>query len=154
MDEVMRGDPGVSDLASKVLAEMATYLGAHVGAFYVVEEGNGPALSLAGSYAYTTRKKLSNVFKPGEGLVGQAALERKVILVHDVPDDYVRVTSGLGERAPRVICVAPFLHEGRVKGVVELGSLQEFTGRELEYLAQATPPLAGALLPAADPALR
>ena len=142
LNEVMSGDPALSTLASGVISEMATYVGAQVGAFYVARNGNGQILTLLGSYAYTKRKNLSNEFKPGEGLVGQAAIERNQILVANVPEDYVKVTSGLGERTPRFICVTPFLHEDRLKGVVELGTLNELSDQQLEYVAQAMPALA------------
>ena len=122
--DIMRGELTVADLAAKVTTEMATYLDAKVGAFYAMSTADGSeSLSLLGSYAYTKRKNLSNRFEPGSGLVGQAALERQQILISNVPDDYIKVTSGLGEAAPRQICVTPVLFEGAVKGVVELSLL-------------------------------
>ncbi len=142
LNDAMRGDPQIDLLASNVISEVCSYLDAQIGAFYLMQGDAKPALSLIGSYAYTRRKNLSNAFQPGEGLVGQAALEKRQILVGNVPADYVQVTSGLGERSPRFICVTPFLYEGRVKGVLEIGTLGEMTDRELEYLAQAMPVLA------------
>ncbi len=162
LNEVMSGDPDLSTLASKVISEVTTYLDAQVGALYVInaecgmrnaeESGldSGPELRapvsallrLVGSYAYTKRKNLSNVFKLGEGLVGQAALEKQQILVNNVPEDYIKVTSGLGERTPRFICVTPFLYEGRIKGVIEIGTLNQMTEKQMEYLVKAMPALA------------
>ncbi len=145
LDDSMRGDPDLATLASKVISEMASYLEVQVGALYLAGNGDGAELSLLGSYAYTKRKNLSNRFSMGEGLVGQAALEKCQILIRNVPDDYVKVTSGLGEHTPRFICVTPFLYEDRVKGVVEIGTLKEMTDQQLEYLAQAMPALAMAV---------
>ncbi len=145
LNEAMRGDPEILSLASKVISEIAGYLDAQLGALYVARDGASPKLALMGSYAYTRRKNLSHEFGLGEGLVGQAALEKKQILVGNVPDDYVRVTSGLGERIPRFICVTPFIHEGRLQGVVELGKLKEMSELEMEYLVQAMPALAVAV---------
>ena len=102
LNETMRGDSEIDVLASKVISEVCTYLGAQVGAIYLVQDGATPTLRLVSSYAYTQRKNLANVFQLGEGLVGQAALERKQILIRNVPEDYVRVTSGLGGRGPPV----------------------------------------------------
>ena len=142
LSDLMRGDPKVETLASNVIAEMAAYLDAQVGAFYLMaDKGSEPVLSLLGSYAYQKRKNLSNHFGLGAGLVGQAALEKQQILVRNVPEDYVKVTSGLGDRIPRFICVTPFLYEDRVKGVIEVGTLNEMTDLQLEYLAQAMPAL-------------
>lgn len=145
LNEAMSGDLAIDTLASNVISEVTTYLGAQLGALYLTNDGADPTLSLMGSYAYKKRKDLSNLFKLGEGLVGQAALEKTQILVKNVPDDYVKVTSGLGERIPRFICVTPFLYEGRVKGVIEIGNLNEMTDEQLEYLEQAMPALAVAV---------
>ncbi|MBU2552509.1 MAG: response regulator [Proteobacteria bacterium] len=150
LDETMRGDPGIEDLASRVISEVCAYLEAQLGALYLMQNGTTPALRLVSSYAYTQRKNLSNVFQPGEGLVGQAALEKKQILIRNVPEDYVRVTSGLGEGVPRFLCVTPFMHEGRLKGVVEIGALGDMTDAELEYLDRAMPALAVAIESAAS----
>ncbi len=142
LNEVMIGDLDIEALASQVISEIATYLEAQVGALYLVRPGEKLVLSLTGSYAYTQRKNLSNVYTIGQGLVGQAALEKQQILIRNVPDDYIKVTSGLGEAVPRFICVTPFLYEGRVEGVLEIGVLKELGERELDYLLQAMPALA------------
>ena len=145
LDDAMRGDQDVASLASKVISEIATRLDAQVGAFYLAREGDEPCFTLLATYAYRKRKNVSNAFRPGEGLVGQAGLEKQQILVKNVPEDYCTVTSGLGERAPRFLCVTPFQHEGRVKGVVEVGTLHEMPDFHLEYLEQAMASLAVAV---------
>ncbi len=143
LNDVMRGELDVETLASRIISEISEYLDAKVGAFYVMSApGEDATLSLLGSYAYTRRKNLSNLFKPGEGLVGQAALERKQILVSNVPEDYIKITSGLGEGAPRHICVTPLVFENRVKGVIEAGTLDPFTDLQLEYMNLAGPTVA------------
>jgi signal transduction histidine kinase/DNA-binding response OmpR family regulator/HAMP domain-containing protein len=142
LNQCMGGDPDLSVLAAKVISEISTYLDAQIGAIYLTGDGDGGTLSLVGSYAYRKRKDLSNVFKMGEGLVGQAALEKQQILVRNIPEDYFMISSGLGERVPRFICVTPFMCEGRVKGVVEVGMLNEMTEQQMEYLNKAMPALA------------
>ncbi len=140
LSEVMRGEQDMNELTGKIISEVSTYLGAQVGAIYVTaEEGPAETFLLTGSYAYTQRKNLSNRFRSGEGLVGQAALEKKPILVRNVPEDYIRVTSGLGEAVPRFISVTPLLYEERVKGVLEIGTLDDMTDLQLLYLNQVMP---------------
>ena len=145
LNEVMSGDPDLTDLATRVISEAASYLDAQVAAFYLAKHGKDPHLSLIGTYAYTKRKNLSNTFAVGEGLVGQAALEKRQIMIKNVPEDYVKVTSGIGERVPSFISVTPFLYKGAVKGVIEIGTLNEMTDAQLEYLDQAMPALAVAV---------
>jgi signal transduction histidine kinase len=143
LNDAMRGDLDAGSLASKIIGEITTYLDAKIGAFYLLRDSGGePTLALLGSYAYTKRKNLSSSFKTGEGLVGQAALERQQILLRNVPEDYIRVTSGLGEAVPRFICVTPFLYEDQVKGVLEVGTLDELTDVQLEYVKHVMPAVA------------
>src|SRR5262249_16219874 len=84
------------------------------------------------------RKGLSNRFELGEGLVGQCALERKSILVTEVPDGYIEVSSGLGHAPPRNIGVFPVVFEGQLKAVIELASFQAFSPIHLTFLNQLT----------------
>lgn len=145
LNDTMRGDPDMEVLATKVISEIARQLDAQVGALYLMDGRNHSRLSLIGSYAYTKRKSLSNAYELGEGLVGQAALEKQQILVANVPEDYIRITSGLGERIPKSICVTPFIYEELVKGVVEIGTLGEMTDAQMTYLTTAMPNLAVAV---------
>ncbi|MBI4775718.1 MAG: MCP four helix bundle domain-containing protein [Deltaproteobacteria bacterium] len=143
LNDLMRGEQELTDLSAGIISEIVTYLGAQVGAFYLMDNTHGkPLLRLTGSYAYSKRKNLSNEFGLGEGLVGQAALEKKPIVVRNVPEDYIKVTSGLGEAVPRFVSVFPFLFDGRVKGLVEIGALDEVSDLHFEYLKQAMPAVA------------
>ncbi|MBT3381246.1 MAG: response regulator [Lentisphaerae bacterium] len=138
LSDIMRGDPDIIELSGRAIAEITTYLGAQVGAFYVLDpDRDNGVLSLIGSYAYNRRKDLSNEFRLGEGLAGQAALEKQRIILRNVPDDYMQITSTLVEGVPRSVCVSPFLAADRVRGVIEIGSLHETTDLQLEYLDQA-----------------
>jgi signal transduction histidine kinase/DNA-binding response OmpR family regulator len=103
------------------------------------ESGNNDAtLKLIASYAYKDRKGLSTVFRPGEGLVGQCALEKERIRITNVPEDYVKISSGLGEGTPLDIVVLPVLFEGEVKAVIELASFHQFSDIHLAFLEQLT----------------
>ncbi|MCX7081911.1 MAG: response regulator [Methylococcales bacterium] len=135
VNKVVLGQMDITTLASKVINEIADYLDAKVGAIYIANEVEAVLeLSLIGSFAYTHRKNLSSQFKLGEGLVGQSALERKQILLDNVPEDYIRISSGLGDTVPRNICVTPMLFEQTLEGVLEIGTLVPLKPIELEYL--------------------
>ncbi|MEX2231085.1 MAG: response regulator [Cyclobacteriaceae bacterium] len=134
LNDKMRGEKEVKTLAQDVIIQLATYLKAKIAAIYLKENGR---LELAGSYAFHHRKDNANVFKPGEGLVGQAALEKKPIVFSEIPDDYIRISSGLGNSIPKNIIVFPFLYENEVKGVVELGTAHEFSELDMRFLQLA-----------------
>lgn len=131
LNDIMRGEKEVRELAQEVVSKLAIYLKAQIGAIYISENGH---LNLAGSYAYHYRKENNNVFKLGQGLVGQAALEKKPIIFSQVPDDYVKINSGLGNSSPKNIIVFPFQHDEQLKGVIEIGSATEFSKHDLQFL--------------------
>jgi methyl-accepting chemotaxis protein/putative methionine-R-sulfoxide reductase with GAF domain len=148
LNEQISGEQDVMTLAKNIITFLTTYLESPVGVFYLLEEeaegeerniGENVSLKLLASYAYTQRKGISNKFKLGEGLVGQAALEKQTLIINDLPEDYICVQSGLGEAVPKQLLVMPFMYENAVKGVIEIGSFYEMTDVQLEWLAQVMP---------------
>jgi HAMP domain-containing protein/CheY-like chemotaxis protein/signal transduction histidine kinase len=134
---MMQGQKDLEAVSKLIMSELTPLVSAHHGAFYIMEEdNNAPLLKLIASYAYKERKHIGNRFRLGEGLVGQAALEKKPILLTNVPDDYIRITSGLGEAAPRNVIVLPVLFEGEVKAVIELASFLPFSQIHQLFLDQ------------------
>ena len=143
LDDRIRGEQEMETMCRNIITFIAKYLNAQVGALYI-NDGHD-VYRLKASYAYKTRKNLSNEFKKGEGLIGQAALERETILLTDVPDDYIRVTSGLGEKGPGNILVMPFNFDDRCIGVIELGSLKSFSKDHHSFLEEASERIAIAM---------
>ncbi len=134
LNDVMSGEKRPAALSRGVISFLAGYLGAQVGAIYLMDNHN--RLRIEGSYAFKKNKKSAPVFEVGEGLIGQAAVDKKPLLVTDVPKDYLTVNSGLGDAPPRNILLVPFLHEGEVKGVIELGAIDAFTERKIGFLEE------------------
>ena len=130
----MRGSLEIPVLGQNVLSFMARYLDAKTGALYVGETDK--ELHLVSSYALTRRKRDTSRVQVGEGLVGQAALEGKPIVLTEVADDYMTVESAVGATTPCNVLVAPLVMDGLVKGVLELGSLVPFSDRQLEFVDQ------------------
>jgi signal transduction histidine kinase/HAMP domain-containing protein/ActR/RegA family two-component response regulator len=134
---MMQGQRSLESLAQLIMSELTPAISAQVGTFFVMNGSEEePMLRLLSSYGYTRRKRVANRFGLGEGLVGQSALEKKPILVSDVPDEYVTISSSLGEARPRNIVVLPILFEGQVRGVIELGSFEPFGAIHITFLEQ------------------
>ncbi|MDM8558913.1 MASE3 domain-containing protein [Candidatus Parabeggiatoa sp. HSG14] len=145
LNEQISGEQNVITLAKNIITFLTTYLEAQVGVFYLLEGKGGKGerdnventyLKLIASYAYTERKGMNHQFKVGEGLIGQAALEKQRVIMTDVPEDYISIQSGLGESAPQQLVVIPFMYENAVKGIIEIGSFHTFTEVQLELLDQ------------------
>ncbi len=136
---LLQGQRDLITVSRTILSELAPLVSMQHGVFYLNDSQDGePDLKLLASYAYTQRKNLANRFKAGEGLVGQAALERQSILLTEVPADYVQISSGLGTARPLNIVVMPVLFEGEVKAVIELASFYRFSDIHLTFLNQLT----------------
>lgn len=139
LSQQLQGQRSLETLAELVLTYVAPLVSAQQGVFYLYDEsGESAPLKLLSSYAYQERKHLANEFRLGEGLVGQCALEKQRILLTEVPGDYVRIRSGLGEAPPLNIVVLPILFEQQIKGVMELSSFQRFGELQLTFLEEAS----------------
>jgi HAMP domain-containing protein/CheY-like chemotaxis protein/signal transduction histidine kinase len=136
---MLQGQRDLLTVGRLILSELAPVVSAQQGVFYMMNgAAEEPELELLASYAYRERKGVNTRFKLGEGLVGQAALEKERILLTRVPPDYVQISSGLGETAPMNIVVLPILFEGQVKAVMELSSLEQFNPTHHAFLDQLT----------------
>jgi signal transduction histidine kinase/DNA-binding response OmpR family regulator/CHASE3 domain sensor protein len=121
-------------VGAAILEFLAHYLGAVVAALYVRDKETG-TLHRAASYGFSVEsEQASQNFQSAESLIGQAALTRRTILLQDVPDDYVKVASGLGMSPPRNLIVLPIENDGAVNGVVELGFIRALVERDQEFL--------------------
>ncbi|MCW2760932.1 MAG: sensor hybrid histidine kinase [Marmoricola sp.] len=139
---MLQGQDDLTVVSSMILSELATLVSAQHGVFYTMtgesDHGADAVLELQGGYGYEERKHLSTSFRLGEGLVGQCAKEKKRILLTDVPGDYVRINSGLGEAVPLNIIVLPVLFEGSLRAVVELASFSPFSVTHQAFLDSIT----------------
>ena len=135
LNDRMRGEQDLLTLSRNIISYLTKYLGAQVGVIYLAEKyKDKKRLRMTGSYAFTHRKSLKTTFDFGEGLVGQAALEKEAIVLSGLPEDYINISSGLGRKEPRHILVQPFIIDGEVKGVIEIGSFRTFNDNQLELV--------------------
>ncbi len=134
---ILQGQKDLILVARLILSELAPMVSSHQGLFYIMDNSkNEPLLKMLATYAFRERKNLCNVLKIGEGLVGQCAYEKQRILLTQVPENYITISSGLGEARPLNIVVLPVLFEGNVKAVIELASFEHFSSTGLALLDQ------------------
>jgi HAMP domain-containing protein/CheY-like chemotaxis protein/signal transduction histidine kinase len=136
---MLQGQRDLTTVGRILLSELAPLVNAQYGAIYQMDSSNGSdRLQMLAGYARSEDPDVPTDVSVGVGLVGQCALEKRRILLDQIPPDYVRISSGLGEAAPRNLIVLPVLFEGQTKAVVELASLAHFTPTHLTFLAQLT----------------
>ncbi|MFS2293928.1 MAG: HAMP domain-containing protein [Actinomadura sp.] len=134
---LMQGHRDLMQVAELIMRELTPTASAQYGAFYLAENtGEETELVMIAGYG-TRRGRIRNVrFAMGEGLVGQAAQERRPLLIADAPADYVKIGSGLGEASPVNIIVLPIVFEDAVLGAIELASFGRFTDVHLAFFSQ------------------
>ncbi|MFH1999744.1 MAG: GAF domain-containing protein, partial [Planctomycetota bacterium] len=137
----IRGEQEFAGLCRILISFLARYLDAQIGALYLMNDEG--ILTMEAGFACSQDQLRPREFALGEGLVGQAALEKKMVLLTHVPEHYSRVTWALGEALPNQVVIAPILttdrtsrDHARVLGVIELGTLQSFLPVQLAFLEQ------------------
>jgi len=132
---MLQGERELSTVGQMLLAELAPLVRAHQGAIYHLSGStDAPQLKLLSSYAHDGEIGPSTRIRLGEGLVGQCAVEKKRILLTDVPADFIKIASSLGSAPNLSIIVLPVLFEGQTKAVIELATLQNFGAGPLAFL--------------------
>ncbi len=138
---MLQGQRDMMNVAQMMLSELAPLVDAQHGLFYIVEteeinKEKTSKLKLFSSYGYMERRHISKVYSFGEGLIGQCAIEKKRLLITNVPGNYIKISSGLGEASPLNIIILPIIFEGTVKAVIELASFSEFNVTYQMFLEQ------------------
>ncbi len=137
------GELALPALGQGVLNFLSRYIDAAVGALYVVQDGK---LQRVAEYAYDPEHLQSaRTLEVGSGLVGQAALERRVMAIEDLPADYLKVTSALGGTQPRSVLIVPVEDSGLLNGVIELGFLRPLREQDSELLRRIVPSIGSAI---------
>ncbi len=125
----------IGEYSLSTISTIVKYLNANQGAFFLLKSDDRDKwFELTAAYAYGTRKYVEKKFNVGEGLIGQIYYEKEIICITDVPKDYIRITSGLGEALPRCVCILPLMSEGELHGAIEVASFQKLQSHEMEYL--------------------
>ena len=133
LNEILKGDQSLEDLANNTISFLCNYLKACIGAIYQMNE-NDKTLFLSGQYAFTSTKDIKEKFSLNEGLIGQAAREKKQISLTDITEEHILITSSIMNAKPKHLLVTPFLFEGKTLGVIEIGSLTNFNKTEKEFI--------------------
>src|SRR5882757_7762149 len=139
---LLQGQRDLTEVSQMIMNEVTPLVNAQVGAFFLPADTVGerlaldpperPAWRMSAGYALSAASPL--IFQNGEGLIGQAAATKQVVLVNNIPADYLPITSGLGTISPTSVVVLPVLFEGESLGVIELGSVTPFSSLHLAFL--------------------
>jgi HAMP domain-containing protein/CheY-like chemotaxis protein/GAF domain-containing protein len=135
---MLQGQRDLATVGRMLLSELAPLVNAQQGVIYQMETEESAGMVLLSAFADDGENAHLRRLKIGEGLVGQVAAEKRRMLISDLPEKTVPIRSGLFESVPRNVIVLPVLFEDRVKAVIELASLNNFTASHLAFLEQLT----------------
>lgn len=120
------------------LTEVCKAMEAGVGAFYMLKkDGDKNVLQMNATYAMSLAESQRPTFELGEGLVGQVGLEKQALIIDDIPENYIKVISGLGSASPTHVLVSPVMYGEKLWGVVEIASFTTFSKQHIAAIDQA-----------------
>lgn len=137
VSDAMRDEKDITKLAQKLINTLTEYLQTPLGTLYILDRSF--EFSLSGSYAALNAPR---AIKAGEGLAGQALETKRTIVITELPEDYLRVESSLGNTLPSAVVIVPLIYGGEAIGVIELGFLSAPTELEIEFLEKNAEPIA------------
>lgn len=145
-DILRSNSDNLSKLADEIIRNLTKYINAIQSGIFLIEAEHPDSLSLIASFAYNRKKYLEKTIKIGEGLVGSCAKERKTIYIKEIPEDYLLITSGLGDAPPRNLLLVPMICEEEVIGILEIASLNEFHSFEIDFAEQVATSIASTII--------
>ncbi|GAB3323258.1 response regulator [Larkinella ripae] len=129
LNEALRDERDLNQLANNLIATLTRYLDAPIGTVYIID--NDASFKLAGSYA---AHHSPATVKIGEGLVGEVIRNKKPLVVHDLPADYLKVNSSLGSTPPTALIIVPLVYARVCIGAIEIGLLRKPESLEIRFL--------------------
>jgi two-component system chemotaxis sensor kinase CheA len=133
LNEDIQGVQEPGEFSRKVVSRLCSHLEAQIGALYIADSAES-VLKLSGSYAFNPRKKTNNIIPFGDGLGGQCAIGKEILSITDIPVGFFKIGAGIGECTPVNVTAVPVIHADELYAVIELGSVREFSSRELMFL--------------------
>jgi len=149
--EILRtNNTDLSKLADEIISNLVKYLKANQGAIYIVDDTDAsqeeePTMSMKACYAWDKKKYLNHKIHRGEGIAGQAWQEGDIIYLTEVPQDYIRIVSGLGDANPTSVLIVPLKVNDQIFGVVEIASFNVFQDYEMEFVQKIAESIASSI---------
>jgi hypothetical protein len=145
--EILREHPGdLNELTYQIISNLVKYIGANVGGLFIVNNNEKEKyLELAACFAYDRKKYMKKQIFSGEGLVGRAFQEGETIFLTDIPEDYIKIKSGLGENKPKNLLIVPLKVNEEINGIIEIASLKEILPHQIEFTEKICNSIASSL---------
>lgn len=146
-DILRKNNQQIEEFFSDITSNLVKYLKANQAALFLIndEESSEKLLQMVACYAFDRKKYLNKEVKIGEGLVGQVYLERDVIYLTEIPNNYIKITSGLGDANPNSLLLVPLMVNEEILGVIEMASFNPFAEHEIEFVKKLSESIASTI---------
>jgi len=146
-DILRKNNDKIDVLAREIIRNLVKYLNSNQGGLFLIDEENktNPSLKLLSAFAFDREKFLQKTIDVGAGLVGTCAAEKETIYLKEIPQDYMQITSGLGDANPNSLLLVPMIIENKVLGVIEIASFNIFEPHEIEFAERIAENIASTL---------
>lgn len=124
-------------LGDKIVYNVVKYLGANQAALYMDLNDENPQdayLEMIACYAHNRKKYINKRIQPGEGLVGQVYLEKEYVYLTKIPDNYIKIESGLGDANPKFLLIMPLMAKDEIEGILEIASFNPIEPHQIEFI--------------------
>ncbi|MBC8109773.1 MAG: GAF domain-containing protein, partial [Verrucomicrobia bacterium] len=146
--EILRNyTDNITELCDEIITQLVKYTVSNQGAVFVLNDvmADDANLEMLSCYAWDRKKYLNQKISIGEGLVGQAWQEKDTIYISDVPDDFITISSGLGEANPTNILIVPMIFNEKVQGILEIASLETYASHQIEFVQRIAESMASTI---------
>jgi methyl-accepting chemotaxis protein len=135
-DILRKNTDELEELSYNIISNLVKYTNSNQGGIYVINDNDRKNLfiEMKASYAFDRRKFITQKIEIGEGLVGRCYQEKEKIYITDIPHDYMKITSGLGEDSPRALLIVPLIYNDVIYGLVEVASFNEYPQHVIEFI--------------------
>jgi len=150
-DILRNNSDNLTELCDQVIEKLVNYMKANQGGIFILnkdENTNEQYLELKACRAYERKKFLEKRIELGQGLVGQAAIERQTIHLKEFPEDYINITSGLGLASPNSLVIVPLRSNEEIVGIIEIASFEDFNETDIEFLEKVGESIASTIISA------
>jgi methyl-accepting chemotaxis protein len=135
-DILRKSTDDLEELSYNIISNLVKYTNSNQGGIYIINDNDKDNLfiEMKASYAYDRRKFITKRIEIGEGLVGRCYQEKEKIYLTEIPHDYMKITSGLGEDSPRALLIVPLIYNDVIYGLVEIASFTEYPSYVIEFI--------------------